>query len=136
MLGKNRYPPAYVKQCRANVDELVTSYRKLATAAKGNAALARFEPQLFNHLVLALDEYFVHRLRGVEGKDGNPCNEVRMIADSVMLHDGVLMVEKAIRLTPETSVLGLAPGDRIALDEKSFTRLAKAYFDEIEARFT
>ena len=72
MLGKNSYPPEYVKQCRSNVDELVKAYRKLATAAKGNAALAKFEPQFFNHLVLALDEYFVHRLRAVEGKDGNP----------------------------------------------------------------
>ena len=30
----------------------------------------------------------------------------------------------------------VAPGDRIALDEKSFTKLAAAYFDEIEAKFT
>ena len=59
-----------------------------------------------------------------------------MIADSVMLHDGVLTVERAIKLQPETSVLGLAPGDTIALDEQSFTRLAAASFDEIEARFT
>jgi hypothetical protein len=136
MLGKNSYPPEYVKQCRANVDELVRSYRKLATTAKANAALAKFEPQFFNHLVLALDEYFVHRLRGVEGKDGNPCNEVRMIADSVMLHGGVLTIEKSIKLEPETSVLGLEPGARIALDEKSFARLADAYFDTIEAKFT
>jgi hypothetical protein len=136
MLGKNSYPPEYVKQCRANVDELLKSYRKLATAAKGNAALTNFEPHFFNHLVLALDEYFVHRLRGVEGKDGNPCNEVRVIADSVMLHAGVLTVEKAIKLDPATSVLGLAPGDTIALDEARFTKLAKAYFDDIEAKFT
>ena len=33
-------------------------------------------------------------------------------------------------------MLGLAPGDPIDLDEKGFTRLAAAYFDEIEARFT
>ena len=68
-------------------------------------------PPFFNHIVLSLDEYFVHRLRGVEGKDGNPLNEVRMIADSVMLHGGVLTVENAIKWNPETTVLGLAPGD-------------------------
>ena len=136
MLGKNSYAPEYVEQCRADVDQLLKAYRKLVTAAKGSAAVAAFEPRFCNHLVLALDEYFVHRLRGVEGKDGNPCNEVRMIADSVMLNDGALTVEKAIKLTPETSVLGLAPGDRIALDEKTFTKLAAAYFDEIEAKFT
>ncbi len=136
MLGRNSYAPEYVEQCRANVDQLLEAYRKLVAAAKGNAAVARFEPQFCNHLVLALDEYFVHRLRGVEGKDGNPLNEVRMLADSVMLHDGVLTVEKAIKWKPETTVLGLAPGDRIALDEKTFTKLAAAYFDEIEAKFT
>jgi hypothetical protein len=135
MLGRNSYAPEYVEQCRTNVDDLLKAYRKVATAAKG-AAIDKFAPPFFNHLVLALDEYFVHRLRGVEGKDGNPLNEVRMIADSVMLHGGVLTVEKAIKWNPETTVLGLAPGDRIVLDEKSFTKLAGAYFDEIEAKFT
>ena len=59
-----------------------------------------------------------------------------MLATSIMLHDGVLTVEKSINLKPETSVLGLAPGDRIALDETRFGKLAAAYFDEVEARFT
>ena len=86
--------------------------------------------------MLALDEYFVHRLRAVEGKDGNPLNEVRVLATSLMLHDGVVTVEKSIKWKPEASVLGLAPGDRIELDEKRFTKLAAAYFDEIEAKFT
>ena len=135
MLGKNSYPPEYVKQCRTNVDGLVKAYRKVAAAAKGDASVAKFAPLLFNHLVLALDEYFVHRLRGVEGKDGNPLNEVRIIADSVMLHDGIFTVEKVIKYQAETSVLGIEPGTAIVLDEKMFTDLAGAYFDEIEAKF-
>jgi len=135
MLAVSSYPPEYVKQCRANIDDVVKAYKKVATAA-GDAAVAKFAPLLFNHLVLALEEYFVHRLRNVEGKDGNPCNEVRVLATSLMQHDGVLTVEKSIKLNPETSVLGLEPGDPIALDLTAFTRLAKAYFDEIEARFT
>ena len=136
MLATTSYPPEYVKQCRANVDNLVKAYRKVATAAKGDASVAKFAPRFFNHLVLALDEYFVHRLRAVEGKDGNLLNEVRIVATSLMLYDGILTVEKSIKFKPETSVLGLAPGDPIDLDEKSFTQLAAAYFDEIEARFT
>jgi hypothetical protein len=136
MLANSSYPPEYVQQCRANVDELLKAYRKVATAAKGDAAVAKFAPRFFNHLVLALDEYFVHRLRAVEGKDGNPLNEVRVLANSVMLHDGVFTVEKSIKMKPEASVLGLEPGDAIALDEKSFAKLASAYFDEIEAKFT
>ena len=136
MLATNSYPPEYVKQCRANVDNLVKAYRKVATAAKGDASVAKFAPRFSNHLVLALDEYFVHRLRAVEGKDGNLLNEVRIVATSLMLYDGILTVEKSIKFKPETSVLGLAPGDPIDLDEKSFTQLAAAYFDEIEARFT
>jgi hypothetical protein len=135
MLATNSYPAEYVHQCRANVDDLVKAYRKVAAAAKGDASVAKFAPQFFNHLVLALDEYFVHRLRAVEGKDGNPLNEVRALATSLMLHDGILTVEKSVKLKPETSVLGLEPGARIALDEPGFTRLAAAYFDEIEAKF-
>jgi hypothetical protein len=136
MLGVSSYAPEYVKQCRANVDATVKAYKKVATAANGDASVAKFAPLFFNHLVLALDEYFVHRLRGKEGKDGNALNEVRILTTSLMVEDGVLTVEKAIKYQPETSVLGLAPGDRIVIDEAGFTRLAKAYFDEIEAKFS
>ena len=135
MLAVSSYPPGYVKQCRANIDDVLKSYKKVVTAA-GDAAVAKFAPLLCNHLVLALDEYFVHRLRNVEGKDGNPCNEVRVLATSLMVHEGILTVEKSIKLNAETSVLGLEPGDPIALDVSAFTKLANAYFDEIEARFT
>ena len=96
MLATNSSPSEYVKQCRANVDDLIKADRKVATAAKGDAS----------------------------------------VANSLMLHDGIFTVEKSIKFKPETSVLGLAPGDPIDLDEKSFTQLAAAYFDEIEAKFT
>jgi hypothetical protein len=137
MLAVNSYPPEYIARCRTNIDQTVKAYAKVAAAAKGDAAaIAKFEPRFFEHLVLALDEYFVHRLRAVEGKDGNPLNEVRVLASSLMQHDGVLTVEKSIKLDPATSVLGLAAGEPITLDQASFTKLAHAFFDELEARFT
>jgi hypothetical protein len=88
--------------------------------------------------MLAAGKYshFVHRLRKAEGKDGNPANEVRVLATSIMENDGRLVAEKTIRLRPETSVLGYAPGDEIALDEAAFTRLADGYFAEVQTRFT
>ena len=136
MLGVSSYSHEYVKQCQTNVDTTVKAYKKVAAAAKRDASIARFEPLFFHHMVLTLDEYFVHRLRGKEGKDGNPLNEVRIIASSLMVDDGVFTVEKAIKYAPDTSVLGYAPGDRIALDEAQFTKLAKAYFEEMVTKFT
>jgi hypothetical protein len=41
------------------------------TDPKVQPALDTFEPLLFNNVTLALDRYFVHRLRMVTGKDGN-----------------------------------------------------------------
>ena len=43
MLAVSSYPPEYVKQCRANVDDVVKAYKKVATAATGDAAPS-FEP--------------------------------------------------------------------------------------------
>jgi len=142
MLGRKTYEKDYIDACRTRVDAQVAAYDALATVARnggdgpGGAALDTFAPQFFNHMVLALDQYFVHRLRGQEGKDGNPANEVRLLAASIMEHDGRLVADTQIRLTPESSVLGLAAGDEIRIDEDGFRRLADGYFAEIEKRFS
>jgi hypothetical protein len=84
------------------------------------------------NLVLALDRWFVHRMRGAEGKDGNALNQVRALADSVVDHDGVLTIPKAIRLE---GVLGLSPGDPVSIDVAGFERLADAFFAELKSRY-
>ena len=116
----------------------LTSYDELKATSKATGAAAEktFEPLFLNHLVVVLDGYFMHRTRAVEGKDGNPLNEVRMLAVSVLNHGGVLAADKTIKYSPETSVTGLAVGDQIRLDVDSFTRLFRGYFAELEARFT
>jgi len=69
MLAVSSYPPEYVTQCRANVDELMKAYKKVSTAAANDAAVAKFAPLLFNHLVLALDEENARELRRLAPND-------------------------------------------------------------------
>ena len=59
-----------------------------------------------------------------------------MLCNSLMLHDGVLTAEKSIKPSPDDSVLGIRFGDRIALSEADFSRLAAAFFVELEGRFS
>jgi hypothetical protein len=138
MLGVKTYPKPYVKQCRAQIDAQLDAYKAVATAAAKSkrAAIDAFEPLFFNNLTVVLDRCFVHRLRGVEGKDGNPLNEVRMLCDSVIENKGVLRADKTIKYEPETSVSKLAVGDSIALDQATFTALCDAFFAEIQRKFT
>jgi hypothetical protein len=137
MLGRSTYDQQYVDACRAALGGQLAAYDELAAAASGKAAnaLEGFDPLFFNNLVLVLDGYFTHRLRNKEGKDGNPLNEVRVLAASLLTNDGVMAAEKSIKMKPESSVVGLAPGDAIALNRDDFGRLADAYFAELEARY-
>ncbi|MEY2477770.1 MAG: hypothetical protein QOG87_3085 [Actinomycetota bacterium] len=137
MLSVNTYTQEYVDACRARVDKQVAAYRKLAGAATGKAASAAtaFEPVFFNNMVLVLETSFTHRARTIEGKDGNPLNEVRVLSNSMLEHAGVLTAEKAIKLSAEKSVLQLQYGDTIELREADFVALAKAFFAEIERKF-
>ena len=89
----------------------------------------------FNNMVLVLDRYFVHRLRMVTGKDGNPLNEVEMPWDSLMNNDGILRGSNATKLIPDQSVLKLSIGDPIRITEEEFERLWAAFFAEIESKF-
>ncbi len=134
MLGTSSYPQAYVDACRARIAHQLKTYRALVKTAKP-PAVAAFEPDLFANLVLVLEVAFVHRLRGREGKDGNPLNEVRMLSVSLLVHDGVMTADTTIKYKAEQSVLGYEIGDTIALTEADFVKLSKAFFAEIEARF-
>jgi hypothetical protein len=136
MLGVSEYPQEYIDQCRADMRSQLAAYRKLKKTVDGDAALGAFEPLFFNNLVLALDAYFVHRLRTKELKDGNPANEVRVLCESILHNGAKLAADKAIKLKPDASVLGYEVGDEISLDEKRFAKLADAYFVEIEKKYT
>ncbi len=136
-----KYPKDYIAACRARVDADLRAYRE----GGGKAATKEFEARFFNDQVLLLDYMFVHRLTGIEGKDGNPLNEVRVLCNSILLNRGRLQVDKlpgwpnsagsGIKLPPEKSVLKLDVGDEVRLTEADFARLSKAYFAELEKRF-
>src|SRR5437867_3936406 len=141
MLGMKRYPKAYIAACRARVEANLRAYRRQV----GRTASKEFENRFFNDQVLLLDYMFVHRLSGIEGKDGNPLNEVRVLCNSILLNRGKLQVDRlpgwpnsavaGIKLPPEKSVLKLKRGDEVRLSAADFERLSKAFFAELEKKF-
>lgn len=142
MLGMKSYPKEYIDACRARVEGDLRAYRKEV----GKSHSKEFETRFFNAQVLLLDYMFVHRLSGIEGKDGNPLNEVRVLCNSLLLNKGKLQVEKlpgwpnsavsSLKLPPEDSILKLKPGNEVALTEADFVRLSKAVFAEIEKKYS
>jgi hypothetical protein len=144
MLGMRTYSREYVDACRVKVESDLATYRRLATAPERQttvdgspvtAAVQSLETAFFNNMVLVLDYLFVHRLRTIDGKDGNPLNEVRVICDSILQHNGVLTADKSIKLLPGKSVLKYQFGEPIKLNEADFERIFQAFFAEIENKF-
>ena len=145
MLGMKEYDGDYIDACRSRVETQTAMFREVAQAARdhGDAdvsglegALESLESEYFNNLLLVLEGYFVHRLRGVEGKDGNALNEVRVLARSLMENGGTVMEDAQIALDPERSVLGLRVGEPVRLTLQQYTRLSNAFFRELERRFS
>jgi hypothetical protein len=124
MLLRTGYDRHYVANCRESVGAAVEEMRRVGA---GSAA--------WNQLVPALDRWFSLRNPKVEGRDGNPINEVRAIAESVTEHGSVMVIPRGIKLSPETSVLGFEPDEEISLDADSFERLFDAFLAEIEERY-
>jgi hypothetical protein len=141
MLGVKKYDRKYIDACRARVHANVSAYEKQV----GKTPSGEFEARYFNDQVLLLDFMFVHRLSGIEGKDGNPLNEVRILCNSLLLNHGRLQIEKlrdwptsavsSLKLPVEKSVLKLRAGDKIELSRADFVRLADAFFAEIEKKY-
>jgi hypothetical protein len=124
MLLRTGYDRHYVANCRESVGAAVEEMRRVGA---GSAAWNQFVP--------ALDRWFALRNPKVEGRDGNPINEVRAIAESVTEHGSVMVIPRGIKLSPETSVLGFEPDEEISLDADSFERLFDAFLAEIEERY-
>src|SRR6267143_4710402 len=96
-----RQPSNMESQLAAYKTLLITARAKAGTGnAAFNSAVASFEPLFFNNLVMVLDGFFVHRSRTLEGKHGNPMNELRMICTSLRENRGVMctdMTNKTIK---------------------------------------
>jgi len=141
MLGMKKYTQDYIHACRVRVDADLRAYRRQV----GKAPCKEFEARFFNGQVLLLDHMFVHRLMVIEGKDGNPLNEVRVLCNSILLNNGKLQIDKlpgwpdsagaSMKLPPEKSVLKLKAGDEVKLSEADFVRLSKAFFAELEKKY-
>jgi hypothetical protein len=134
----------YIDDCRRQLDAQVAAYKVLVASGadlRGNtrtqfdAAIQAFEPVFFNNMVLVLENYFVHRTRAKEEKDGNPLNEVRILSTSLMTNNGKLVADRSIKLDPATSILKYRVGDVIAVREEDFGALAKAFFADLESKF-
>lgn len=124
MLPRTGYDLHYVAGCRESVGAAVEELRRVGA---GSAA--------WNQLVVALEHWFAQRIPKIEGRDGNPLNEVRAIADSVIEHGAVMTVQRGIKLRPEASVLGFEEGEEISLDGDAFERLFDAFLAEVEAKY-
>jgi hypothetical protein len=142
MLGRNSYTNEEFDQGKAAIERQIAAYKTLVKAIdnttpdkKLDASLAAFEPLCFNNMVVALDRYFVHRLRTMSGKDGNPLNEVFMLSESLTNNNGVLQDSTVIKYVPEKSVLQLQIGDTIAVTADEFERLAAAFFEDLKLKF-
>jgi hypothetical protein len=141
MLAPHMFPHAKTQACRDEIAGQIRAYRDLVGAASKasgmsltriDAALAAFEPSFFNNLLIVLDARFVHRPRGAEGSLGNPLDEVRLLAASLMGNGGVLARDEAAAYQPGNSVLKIDIGERIALNADDFEALCDAFLAEIE----
>jgi hypothetical protein len=142
MLGRNSYTKEELDHCTSTLDQQLAAYRALvklvpsaATDKKGNSALATFEWRFFNNMTIVLDRFFVHRVRMVAGKDGNPLNEVEMLCESLMNNNGILRESSVIKLVPARSVLKLNFGDPIRITAAEFKGLSAAFLHELELKF-
>jgi hypothetical protein len=111
-MSPTSYDRGYVAAARSAFADRVRAFDVLPEDTRG---LADFEPVYFNTLVVALDNYFRHATDDQDGQEGNALHEIQDRSASIMNSDGPVTADRAI-----TSI--------------EFSRLSKAFFDELERR--
>ena len=137
MLSVNAYPADYVTASRARFAALLKAYRHLTDGPSTDPGAddVEFEPRFIGSVIVSLDASFVHRVRAQEGKDGNPLNEIRMLADSILTNDGILAPHTTIKYVAERSVAGIEIGEPINPTIDTMEALIDAVHDEIQTRY-
>lgn len=128
MQSVKTYSSEYIDQCKKQFNADLDKFDALSLPKATEHVVAKY-------LLFGLELMFVHRLRGQEGKDGNPLNEVRILCDSLFNNKGVLLVDSGIQYKEEKTVLGVPLGGEIMLTFAHVKTLSDAYFCEIEKRF-
>lgn len=142
MLGMKVYDASYIASCRETIERNVQAYEAQAASSRDT----EFEAIYFNAQVMLLDYMFVHRLSGIEGKDGNPLNEVRVLCNSLLFNRGKLQVDRlpgwpnsavsGLKLPADRSVLRLSSGQEVKVTRDEFLRLSAAFFRELQKRYS
>ena len=122
-------PTRRIAACRKDLAALAAVWQEVA-ARSAPRAKAEAEAQVFNQLVVALDSQF----GGVSG-GAAAAREVRLLAQGVAANGGRFPADDAARWRPDASVTGYRVGDRIALSEEVFSRLADVFLDGMAKRF-
>jgi hypothetical protein len=129
MLSVSSYPVTAIEAAADRFSRQLDGFRQLRDVPES------FSRDYFAMLVLALDHTFVHRARGQEGKDGNPANEVRLLAIGILDNGGRMPKDNGIKYDPAKSISGIAVGEEIVLDAERFDRLVTAFLEEIAKRY-
>jgi len=123
---KKKYTQKYIDDYRSRVTQHISAFQTFVAAARNQASadepllnteIKAFEPHFYSNMELALDSYFVQRMRDMEMKDGNPLNEVRVLCNSMMNNNNMMCADKTIKFDPAKSVLKYRIGDEIKLNE-------------------
>ena len=135
MLGRKTFTPDEIEGARRALHDHLTAVRDAMAALGAGPVRDALEHHATTTGLLALDRPFVHRVRLVTGKDANPLNEVELLVEALLDHAGVLTTNNVVKYLPERTVLGIAPGARVALTVDDLDRLGAAFFAELEKRF-
>lgn len=137
MLTIQSYPKAFIDAAQQAIMHQLALYNDVIAGVDEveEDTLQDFENEFCCNIVLALEHYFVHRMVSKEGKDGNPLNEVRMLADSIMNNQGIFTDKATVTYNAPASVLGITPGQQIRLSYSDIARLQSAFFKELRERY-